>query len=251
MRTVRLADETFQVCDGFDRFWDKADAGKWEPKTLRTIKRHVGRSTVVFDIGAWIGPTVLYAARNARRVIAFEPDPIALAALETNLSLNPDVADKVTVLDKAVWTEAGVRMMGNKREQGNSESSLLTPKAGGGWPVECVDPSTLLSMVSASEPVFVKMDVEGAEYHVLPALAPLFQRTQIACLVAFHPWTVPGRSRASVAAAMRKATKPFKQDAVSIVDGGTVGSVLLAQLSLVTGRWPYPPRGNVLFRKRH
>jgi len=40
------------------------------------------------DVGSWIGPTVLLAARHSARVVAYEPDPIALTELRSNITIN-------------------------------------------------------------------------------------------------------------------------------------------------------------------
>ena len=83
-----LAGERFRLDPYHSTFWRKAAAGKWEPETFAVLNAHLGPDRDYLDIGAWIGPTVLYGARKARRVVALEPDPVAFRALSWNIELN-------------------------------------------------------------------------------------------------------------------------------------------------------------------
>src|SRR5262245_62069367 len=84
-RRMRVADVVFNVVAGQRQgYWDRVAAGDWEPQTLRAIRRFLVPGTDCIDIGAWIGPTVLYEACIAGRVHAFEPDPVAYAELAAN-----------------------------------------------------------------------------------------------------------------------------------------------------------------------
>lgn len=54
----------------------------WEITTFEVFDKYLDKDKYYIDIGAWIGPTVLYAAQKTKRVIAFEPDNIAFNALK-------------------------------------------------------------------------------------------------------------------------------------------------------------------------
>ena len=58
------------------------------------LKGLIEPDSTYVDIGAWIGPTVLYGGQIAARCITAEPDPTAREALEANLDLNSSVAAK-------------------------------------------------------------------------------------------------------------------------------------------------------------
>ena len=107
MRTIDCHGVSLHVIDDDIRFWDRVDAGTWEPTTFQVFDREIDAQTTVLDFGAWIGPTTLYAAARARRVIAFEPDPIAANHLRSNIAINPELAAKITVIEKAVAPQAG------------------------------------------------------------------------------------------------------------------------------------------------
>jgi len=86
--TVRMAGERF-ACDAHHmKFWYNVARGKWEPETLAVLKQHLTSASVYADIGSYIGPTVLYAARRCKRVYCFEPDYVAYRYLLWNIDLN-------------------------------------------------------------------------------------------------------------------------------------------------------------------
>ena len=246
-----LAGQRFRLDPYHSTFWRKAAAGRWEPETFATLAAHLTPDRDYLDIGAWIGPTVLFEARRARRVEAFEPDPKSAEMLRTNLALNPAEAAKVTVHEKAVWTEAGQRTMGNPNAPGDSMSSLLETGAPHAWTVETVAAASLADLVAPDDKLFIKMDVEGAEYDVLPALAPLFDRPQVAVLIAFHPHVVEKeRPRfAHTRRLMQKAFAPFGDFFVERVSRRRIRPSIGAQVARTTGAWVFEAKDNFLFRK--
>ena len=99
---VRIGGRTIRVADEQPTFWERVAGGRWEPGTLAAIDRLVDRRTTFLDLGAWVGPTTLYAAAVARRVIAVEADPAALDQLQRNLAVNPDLAQRIEVVPRAI-----------------------------------------------------------------------------------------------------------------------------------------------------
>jgi FkbM family methyltransferase len=185
-RAVRMGCRVVQVADDQPTFWDRVEAGRWEPRTLAAIDRLVDRRTTFIDLGAWVGPTTLYAAAVARRVVAVEADPAALDQLRRNLAANPDLAARVEVVPRAVHARDGQVTLGARRKPGDSMSSTLLAEAERSWQAETVTPEQLAAGLSGDERVVVKIDIEGGEYDLLPSLAPLLGRTE-AVLVSFHP----------------------------------------------------------------
>src|SRR6185295_3331065 len=85
-----LPDDWDEKHDGWD-FWGEWERGTWEPGTREAIESHVTPGSTYVDIGAWIGPTVLWAAPIAARVLALEPDPVAYLLLVENTKHLPNV----------------------------------------------------------------------------------------------------------------------------------------------------------------
>ena len=64
------------------RFWRKAARGLWEPQTLEVLARRLEPHMVVCDIGAWIGPTTILAARQPTLLLSTHAPYLAPTARE-------------------------------------------------------------------------------------------------------------------------------------------------------------------------
>lgn len=193
---------TFKVVDDPEtrkwRFWeDQFAAGIWEPDTLGAIRdiltsRSGGRYV---DVGAWVGPTVLWAAEYAAEVIAVEPDPWAATVLRHNLRLNPQYWFwDVFVVEAAVTADARTRPTRDLRRQdawGNSTSTLLENRGDGDHVlVDAVSLAEVVEIGSAGYPVdLIKIDVEGGEAEIFPQAAEMLHGLGCPVLLALHlPW---------------------------------------------------------------
>lgn len=179
-----LNGEPFRLDPYHSKFWRKAAAGDWEPETFSVLDRYLSATSDYLDIGAWIGPTVLYGARKARHVWCFEPDPAAFRHLAWNLELN-DIQN-VSAFGVALSDQFGVARMASVRgEPGDSTSSLLHDGAHGSdaltiaW--DQFEAANDLSAVS-----LVKMDIEGAEFFVLPTLLPWLRKQRPTLYLSLH-----------------------------------------------------------------
>src|SRR5580692_4173846 len=72
-------------------FWDEVSSGTWESSTFAIFDRFLDRQHSYIDIGAWIGPTVLYGCQLAKTAYALEPDPLAYVELAQNIAVNPSI----------------------------------------------------------------------------------------------------------------------------------------------------------------
>jgi FkbM family methyltransferase len=185
-REVRIGRRRIRVADDQLTFWDRVEAGRWEPGTLAVIDAHVDGRTTFLDLGAWVGPTALYAAGVARRVITVEADPAALVQLDRNLKANPDLASRIEVLPRAIHADEEPVTFGARRKPGDSMSSVLLADAERTWQAATITSGQLAGMLAPDERLFIKMDIEGAEYDLLPSLGPLLVRAE-AVLISFHP----------------------------------------------------------------
>lgn len=203
-----LAGERFRLDPYHSTFWRKAAAGKWEPETFAVLNAHLGPDRDYLDIGAWIGPTVLYGARKARRVVALEPDPVAFRALSWNIELNG--LDNVSALPVALAERVGVtRMAGMRGERGDSTTSLLNPTGEAGSEVVTLDWETFSASVDLSAIGLVKIDVEGAEFDLLPRMAPWLALARPPLLLSTHAPYLPQSQRADRMAGLREALSGY------------------------------------------
>jgi FkbM family methyltransferase len=122
--------------------------------------------TVFVDVGAYMGFYTVYACRRARRVLAIEPNPMALAYLKANVALNN--CHNAIVVPKAVSDKRGVVRLRIPRP---ARRGLIPTTASIVWSFEealevDVEADTLDNIVDEAglDTVnIVKIDVEGAE----------------------------------------------------------------------------------------
>ena len=141
-------------------FWETFARG-WEPDTERIYRTHVMPGATVLDVGAWIGPTLLFAlACGANRVIALEPNPQSHAAILRILALNPRLAESVTLLNRAAGPENGLMVMGLPAGE-NDTSTWGIGGEGPGIPTTTI--SRLYRVFELERVELIKIDIEGAE----------------------------------------------------------------------------------------
>lgn len=221
-RVIKLREAVLRVADDQPTYWDKVERGLWEPETLALIGEEAMPGTTFLDLGAWVGPTALYAAARGARVIALEADPVALAQLQRNLAVNPELATHIEVLARAVHATAGQVSFGARRKPGDSMSSVLIAPGTATWTADTITPLALAARIGANERLFVKMDIEGGEYELLPFMQPLADRPGCKVLVSFHPGilatVVP--DAAAQAAATARALEVFAGCASHALEAG-------------------------------
>lgn len=171
-------------------FWRMAEAGIWEPATFRVLRTVLrARRGALLDIGGWIGATALAGAAWATRVVALEPDPRAFSELLENVRLNARAAHlaPVTPLRLCLGAESGEVDMAGPAPLGSSMSRVrgaarLPASAADernwgtapivSWRATCLSPAALAARtgLAVADVALVKVDTEGAEAALLPAL---------------------------------------------------------------------------------
>jgi hypothetical protein len=76
---------------------------------------------------------------------------------------------------------------GARRKPGDSMSSVLVGPGAATWTVATITPSALAARVGPAERLFIKIDIEGGEYELLPAMRPLLERPDCRVLLSLHP----------------------------------------------------------------
>jgi FkbM family methyltransferase len=205
-RMIKINGRSIRVDDEQPTFWTKVETGRWEPATLAFIDAEVDEATTFLDCGAWVGPTSLYAAFCAGRVVAIEADAAAIEQLRRNLAANPALAANIEVIPRALTPLPGLLTMGASRKPGSSMSSVLLGGAEWRWQVEAITPGELAVRLADGRLV-VKIDLEGAEYDLLPHLGPILDRAA-AVHLSLHPallMAAVGNERRAAEALSRKA----------------------------------------------
>ncbi|WP_297618072.1 FkbM family methyltransferase [uncultured Roseicyclus sp.] len=191
MQVVTIRGATFSVDPSpYEQFWAKVVGGTWEAETFDIFDAHITPDTLMLDIGAWIGPTSLYAAHNAAQVVAFEPDPVAFERLSRNLELNrgADWAHRLKICQTAISANGEPFRLGSQRAGGDSRSSALFADRRTSWEVETTRLETVLKThATPGQPIFLKIDIEGGEYDLVPHIAQLLAEPHVTAYISFHP----------------------------------------------------------------
>lgn len=162
--------------------WWQNDYPSWEPDTFKVFQRFAP-GKVVLDIGGWIGPTAMWEGHVAERVVVLEPTSTAFAELRANLQVNPDIASRVVLVNAALDKEDRTAQMTNR---GDSTDQIMLPQVQSF--VRSVSIDTLRREHPELERVgFVKIDTEGYERVIVPALQAFLKQKQPVVLVSLHP----------------------------------------------------------------
>lgn len=200
---VQIGTETFRCGPAQLDFWDKVNSGRWEPQTFGVLDTVLFPEAVYCDIGAWIGPTVLYAARRCRQVYCFEPDRVAYRHLLENLQLNR--LDKVLPFNLALAASPGMASMASPRgKPGDSMTSLLLPAGKRAMDILCLTWQNWLELLDMPVINVIKMDIEGGEFDLLPTMVEYLELFRPRLYLSLHPHLLaqeqrPGRMAAIVA----------------------------------------------------
>lgn len=164
---VKIGDIVFQTNPDDQEhanFWNSVSSGSWEPYTFEIMKKYLRLYKSYIDIGAWIGPTVLYGAQLARNCFAFEPDSVAFKILMQNLAENPGIQN-VIALNNAIAPATGPVRIGAHSHYGDSMTGFYGMKDH-----RTVSGISLESILAKLPDInFIKMDIEGGEAEILPA----------------------------------------------------------------------------------
>jgi FkbM family methyltransferase len=142
----------------------------------------------VVDAGGCWGDSALYFADRVGaegRVFCFEFLPANLAIMARNLDLNPELQQRIEVVDRALWDQTGEKVA--YADQG--PGTALTPGGTGGATAETITIDDFVAANAVERIDLIKMDIEGAE---LPALRGAEQtirrfRPKLAIAV-YHNW---------------------------------------------------------------
>jgi FkbM family methyltransferase len=150
----------------------------------------------MIDVGAHVGLTTLYAAGGVGRVAAFEPSPVNFDFLARNVALNPQLRPRISLFAEGLG-DRDERVALYAKAFGDSGSSIFQDveraRVVRGAAVATVPlrhAPTVLSEIGLNGRTLIKIDIEGAEYRVVPAIADLLAETKPFLHLSFHPFNL-------------------------------------------------------------
>jgi FkbM family methyltransferase len=177
---------TFFVSGNFEYFFFWLYKS-WEEDTYQTLQAYLDSDHSYIDIGAWIGPTVLYAANIAKKTYAVEPDPLAFQELEKNVSLNPALQQKISLHEQCITATTGKVRFGSPSTGGDTISSLRFGDSENAWIVDGITFDDFVQTHRITDCNIIKMDIEGAEAIVVPTMREYLEQYRPTFHLSMHP----------------------------------------------------------------
>jgi FkbM family methyltransferase len=168
----------------------------FEEGTIRFFNQVLPRCERMIDFGAYIGFTALHAASRGVEVFAFEPNPAAHDLLVRNVAANPELAPRMHLFQHGIGARDEVAVLYVKAHADSGASVHRTIERGSvinGMPaaeIRLRDAVAVLRDVGVDRHTLLKIDIEGAEYRVLPAIAALLAEAKPWLHVSFHPFNL-------------------------------------------------------------
>jgi len=172
-------------------------AGGFEEGTLRFFDAALPRCDRMIDCGAYIGFTTLYAASHGVGVTAFEPSAVNFQFLSANVTPTRRWRRESPCTTTASAFVTNLRRCTRKGYADSGSSVFQVVERGRaiagrfGASVELRAAAEVLLRAGLNARTLLKIDIEGAEYAVLPAIADLLAEHKPWLHVSFHPFISP------------------------------------------------------------
>nr|WP_294504733.1 FkbM family methyltransferase [uncultured Rhodopila sp.] len=150
----------------------------------------------MIDVGAYVGLMSLYAADRVNAVHAFETSPSNFDLLAQNVAANDRLRDRIKLFRFGLGDRDEHVPLYRKAAADSGSSIFRTVERGclvDGTPeavVELRNADAVLRGIGVSARTLLKIDIEGAEYLVIPAIAGLLAQTKPFLHLSFHPFNL-------------------------------------------------------------
>jgi FkbM family methyltransferase len=164
--------------------------------TLRFFEAVLPQCRQMVDFGAHVGLTTLFAARWDLKVFAFEPNPTSHELLARNVAENPELASRIRLFRHGLGDGDGCMPLystatadpGATLFRDIERETAISAKKEEVVPMRHA--ASVLQELDVDRQTLLQMDIEGAEYLVLPAIAALLAKHKPWLHVAFHPFNL-------------------------------------------------------------
>ena len=151
-----------------DNYFRKVKNGTYEEPTFLIMNKYLDKKHSIIDIGAWRGTMTLYACQLARHCYAVEPDPISFNALKSNIELNSEIQDKITVCNAAIFSHTGLVNLSARFAFDQSITSTIKRYDSYNIKIPSFTLPDFVKKYKIDDCNFIKIDTEGAEVAILP-----------------------------------------------------------------------------------
>ncbi|MGD0518447.1 MAG: FkbM family methyltransferase [Thermoguttaceae bacterium] len=186
-RSEYVAQVRWRLLQDYDALPPAIDQESYFPEDLFRLTQ----DEVFVDCGAYDGDTIKAFLRRRLdfgKILAYEPDPMNFARLESYLAELPStIRDRISARRSAVGASKGkVRF-----EAGGTVGSKVSRQ--GEVEVEC---DTLDALLDVCDPTYVKMDIEGAELEALQGARKMIRRNCVTWAICLYHkpadlWQIP------------------------------------------------------------
>jgi FkbM family methyltransferase len=180
-KTLRLGGEVLTIAGlSVDDPYFAHISDDFEPDFIQLCEEFIGDDYVCLDIGANIGLKSLILAHYVERgkVIAVEPSPTVALVLERNVVASGK--SNLRFVRLAVGDHEGVVNFVDNSAYGHIAED--------GIPVRVTTLSELVQWLGLDRLDFVKLDVEGYEFHILRNQVDLLTKHRSLVLLEFNSW---------------------------------------------------------------
>ncbi len=169
-----------------------------EESLYRFIQRHVAPGEVVLDVGSFLGVYAILEARRAGptgRVIALEPTASSAAMARRHFSFNTEGCASITLIEAAAGEMRG-RATFYEYEPPYVNALAAAVDVAHAAVQRAVDVVSLDDVCRELRvtPTFIRMDVQGAEFHALRGARELIRAagSRLIIVAEMHPQCWPG-----------------------------------------------------------
>jgi FkbM family methyltransferase len=168
----------------------------FEAGTLEFFDAVLPACDKMIDVGAYVGLMSLYAADRLGGVWAFEASPGNFDLLRQNVAVNERLRDRIRLFGYGLGDRDDRVPLYRKAVADSGSSIFRRVERGGlveGVPeamVELRDAEPVLRGIGVTARTLLKIDIEGAEYLVVPAIAALLAEAKPFLHMSFHPFNI-------------------------------------------------------------
>tara|TARA_R110000751_G_scaffold94864_1_gene185175 strand:+ start:313 stop:1128 length:816 start_codon:yes stop_codon:yes gene_type:complete len=178
-------------------FLEYVNDGNWEEHSFIIFDKYKSKKKVMLDIGGWIGVTPMYCSFDYKSVYAFEIDKEAITRFKANVDVNPKMVN-IHIIEKGISSYTGKGSLSTKGKFGDSESLVIELQEGNEEALSQfqkdiieVDLITIEDAINKYNiPVkdigLIKMDIEGAESIVIPAMETFLMNNKPPLYLSLH-----------------------------------------------------------------